>query len=181
MQWYVGIAVSTDSLLCICTHPGFLFTTDKQRWGNERRVKEIPGLDWTFAARLFVFISILSRDCFFYVLAKAVQSWFDAGHEDCRGVILCCNQRIRISCYALTRCSDGTSVRINEIEINPLMIDFPLRRESYQQLLLTQWSHRFKEILSKDNYTQMVIEDETKHQLLLRQFPLRIEAAEKVS
>ncbi len=54
-------------------------------------------------------------------------------------------------------------------------------RESYQQLLLTQWSQKFKEILIKDNYTPMIIQDETQYQLLLRQFPLRIEATEKVS
>ncbi|CAF0753822.1 unnamed protein product [Adineta ricciae] len=53
-------------------------------------------------------------------------------------------------------------------------------RESYQQLLLTQWSQKFTEILNNDNYTPMVIEDETKYQLLQRQFPLRIEATEKL-
>jgi hypothetical protein len=72
-------------------------------------------------------------------------------------------------------------VSSHEIQIKRPMNEFLFHRESYQQLLLTQWSQRFKEILSQDNYTQMVIEDETKHQLLLRQFPLRIEAAEKVS
>ena len=54
-------------------------------------------------------------------------------------------------------------------------------RESYQQLLLTQWAQKFKEILRHDNYTPMIIEDETQYQLLLRQFPLRIEATERVS
>lgn len=53
-------------------------------------------------------------------------------------------------------------------------------RESYQQLLLTQWNKRFKEILTRDNYTPLIIEDETQYQLLLRQFPLRIEATERV-
>lgn len=53
-------------------------------------------------------------------------------------------------------------------------------RESYQQLLLAQWNNKFKEILIKDNYIPMVIEDETQYQLLLRQFPLRIEATERV-
>jgi hypothetical protein len=32
----------------------------------------------------------------------------------------------------------------------------------------------------KDTYTPMIIEDETQYQLLLRQFPLRIEATERV-
>lgn len=54
-------------------------------------------------------------------------------------------------------------------------------RESYQQLLLTQWGQKFREILTNDNYTPMIIDDETKYQLLLRQFPLRIEATERVS
>ena len=53
-------------------------------------------------------------------------------------------------------------------------------RESYQQLLLAQWSTKFKEILSTDNYTPMIIDDENQYQLLLRQFPLKIEAIERV-
>jgi len=68
-------------------------------------------------------------------------------------------------------------------EINKIFLFFFLFscfRESYQQLLLTQWSQKFKEILKKDNYTPMIIEDEPQYQLLLRQFPLRIEATEKV-
>lgn len=54
-------------------------------------------------------------------------------------------------------------------------------RENYQQLLMTQWGTKFKEILQRDNYTPMIIEDETQYQLLLRQFPLRIEATERVN
>ncbi len=53
-------------------------------------------------------------------------------------------------------------------------------RESYQQLLLTQWNQKFQEILAKDTYTPMMVEDEPQYQLLLRQFPLRIEATERV-
>lgn len=63
---------------------------------------------------------------------------------------------------------------------NEIVRFFFLFRESYQLLLLTQWSQKFKEILTKDNYTPTIIDDETQYQLLLRQFPLRIEATEKV-
>jgi len=64
--------------------------------------------------------------------------------------------------------------------INRIFIILFFSRESYQQLLLTQWNQKFKEILMKDTYTPMIIEDETQYQLLLRQFPLRIEATERV-
>jgi hypothetical protein len=57
---------------------------------------------------------------------------------------------------------------------------FSFFSESYQLLLLTQWNQKFKDILTKDNYTPMIIEDEPQYQLLLRQFPLRIEATERV-
>lgn len=95
---------------------------------------------------------------------------------------MCSDQRIRISRHTFTRCSDAITVKKFSIEIQSSSIRFVfLCSENYQQLLLTQWNQRFKEILSQDNYTQMIIEDETKYQLLLRQFPLRIEAIDKVS
>ncbi|UJR27102.1 hypothetical protein I4U23_008402 [Adineta vaga] len=72
------------------------------------------------------------------------------------------------------------AIKESGFPVTPLLDVLMELRESYQQLLLTQWNQRFKEILTKDNYTPMVIEDETKYQLLLRQFPLRIEATEKL-
>ncbi|CAF1000925.1 unnamed protein product [Rotaria sordida] len=72
------------------------------------------------------------------------------------------------------------AIKESGFPVTPLLDVLMELRESYQQLLLTQWGQKFKEILRKDNYTQMVIEDETQYQLLLRQFPLRIEATEKL-
>ncbi|CAF3446362.1 unnamed protein product [Rotaria sp. Silwood1] len=72
------------------------------------------------------------------------------------------------------------AIKESGFPVTPLLDVLMELRESYQQLLLTQWSQKFKEILKKDNYIQMVIEDETQYQLLLRQFPLRIEATEKL-
>jgi hypothetical protein len=72
------------------------------------------------------------------------------------------------------------AIKESGFPVTPLLDVLMELRESYQQLLLTQWNKKFKEILTKDNYTPMIIEDETQYQLLLRQFPLRIEATEKV-
>ncbi|CAF3848665.1 unnamed protein product [Rotaria magnacalcarata] len=72
------------------------------------------------------------------------------------------------------------AIKESGFPVTPLLDVLMELRESYQQLLLNQWSIKFKEILRKDNYIQMVIEDETQYQLLLRQFPLRIEATERL-
>ncbi|CAF2435145.1 unnamed protein product [Rotaria sp. Silwood2] len=72
------------------------------------------------------------------------------------------------------------AIKESGFPVTPLLDVLMELRESYQQLLLAQWGQKFKEILRKDNYIQMVIEDETQYQLLLRQFPLRIEAAERL-
>ncbi|CAF0914172.1 unnamed protein product [Adineta steineri] len=72
------------------------------------------------------------------------------------------------------------AIKESGFPVTPLLDVLMELRESYQQLLLTQWNQKFSEILTKDNYTPMIIEDETKYQLLLRQFPLRIEATEKL-
>lgn len=72
------------------------------------------------------------------------------------------------------------AIKESGFPVTPLLDVLMQLRENYQQLLLTQWNQRFRDILSQDNYTQMPIEDETKYQLLLRQFPLRIEAIEKL-
>lgn len=65
--------------------------------------------------------------------------------------------------------------------MNKSIVVISVSRENYQQLLMTQWGQKFTEILHRDNYTPMIIEDETQYQLLLRQFPLRIEATERVT
>ncbi|CAF4252675.1 unnamed protein product, partial [Adineta steineri] len=72
------------------------------------------------------------------------------------------------------------AIKESGFPVTPLLDVIMELRESYQTLLLTQWNQKFSEILTKDNYTPMIIEDETKYQLLLRQFPLRIEATEKL-
>ena len=73
------------------------------------------------------------------------------------------------------------AIKESGFPVIPLLDVLMELRESYQQLLLTHWTQRFRELLAHDNYTPMIIEDEAKYQLLLRQFPLRIEATEKVS
>ena len=73
------------------------------------------------------------------------------------------------------------AIKESDFPVIPLLDVLMELRESYQQLLLTQWAQRFREMLAHDNYTPMMIDDETKYQLLLRQFPLRIEATEKVT
>ncbi|CAF1230429.1 unnamed protein product [Didymodactylos carnosus] len=72
------------------------------------------------------------------------------------------------------------AIKESGFPVTPLLDVIMELRDSYHQLLLTQWGQRCRDTLTKDNYTPLLIEDEEKYQRLLRQFPMRIEATEKM-
>ncbi|CAF0791891.1 unnamed protein product [Didymodactylos carnosus] len=72
------------------------------------------------------------------------------------------------------------AIKESGFPVIPLLDVIMELRDNYHQLLLSQWGQRCRDTLTKDTYTPLIIEDEEQYQRLLRQFPMRIEATEKI-